>query len=134
MSILPSIGEVLRQIVKKPVTNLFPAKYLPPTITGYLSQVSEGRAAINPPIMTPPGFRGRIAYDRDTCIGCKLCTRICPANAIEFIPETKRIRIYVTQCVFCSQCTSICPTDSLAMSDAFLIATEDRFDEQMIVE
>ena len=34
---------------------------------------------------------------------------VCPAHAIEFLPSTKRIRIYVAQCIFCSQCTNICP-------------------------
>lgn len=134
MSFLPTISEVLRQVLKKPVTNTFPAKYLPPSITGFLKQVSEGKAEIHPPIATPPNYRGKILYDRDTCIGCKICTRVCPANAIEFITETKRIRIYVTQCIFCSQCNDACPVDALQMSEEFLLATENRFDENMIVE
>jgi NAD(P)H-quinone oxidoreductase subunit I len=134
MSFLPMISEVLRQVLKKPATNTFPAKYLPPSITGFLKQVGEGKAEIHPPIETPPNFRGKILYDRDTCIGCKICTRVCPANAIEFIPETKRIRIYVTQCIFCSQCNDACPVDALQMSEEFLLATENRFDENMIVE
>jgi NAD(P)H-quinone oxidoreductase subunit I len=134
MSMLPAIPEVLKQLLKKPATNTFPAKYLPGSITEYLQKVTEGKAEIHPPIETPPGFRGRITYDRDTCIGCKICTRVCPANAIEFIPETKRIRIYVTQCIFCSQCNDACPVDALHMSSDFMIATEDRFEDAMIVE
>ena len=134
MSFLPSMVEVLRQFFRKPATNLFPAKYLPPSITGFLKDVGEGKAQVNPPIETPPKFRGKIVYDRDTCIGCKICTRVCPAHAIEFIPETKRIRIYVTQCIFCSQCNDACPVDALHMSDEFLLADEDRFSENMLVE
>ncbi len=134
MSMLPAIPEVLKQLLKKPATNTFPAKYLPGSITEYLQKVTEGKAEIHPPIETPPRFRGRITYDRDTCIGCKICTRVCPANAIEFIPETKRIRIYVTQCIFCSQCNDACPVDALHMSSDFMIATEDRFEDAMIVE
>lgn len=134
MKFLPTVAEVLRQIIKTPATNIFPAKYLPPSITGFLRSVGEGKASIHPPIGTPPGFRGKITYDRDTCTGCKLCIRVCPANAIEFLPETKRVRIYVTQCVFCSQCNDACPTGSLVMSDEFLLATEDRYAEHMIVE
>lgn len=134
MKVLPTMAEVLRQVWRRPVTNLFPARYLPPSIRDLLDQVAAGKATINPPIPTPPNYRGRITYDRESCIGCKLCTRVCPANAIEFLPETKRVRIYVTQCVFCAQCTDACPKNSLSMSDEFLLATDDRYSEAMIVE
>lgn len=134
MSFLPTMAEIFRQFFRKPATNVFPAKYLPPSITGFLKAVGEGKATIHPPVETPPKFRGQIVYDRDTCIGCKICTRVCPAHAIEFIPETKRIRIYVTQCIFCSQCNDACPVDALHMSEAFLIANEDRYAEELIVE
>jgi len=134
MKVLPTMGEVLRQVWKTPVTNLFPARYLPPSIRDLLDQVAAGKATLNPPIPTPPNYRGRITYDRESCIGCRLCTRVCPANAIEFLPETKRIRIYVTQCIFCAQCTDACPKSSLSMSDEFLLATGDRYSEAMIVE
>lgn len=131
---LPSVGMVIRQVLKKPATNLFPAKHLPPSITGFLGKVAAGKAAITPPIAAPDRFRGMIQYDRESCIGCRLCLRVCPAHAIEFLPETKRIRIYVTSCVFCSQCNDVCSTGSLKMSGNFLLATEDRFNESMIVE
>ncbi len=131
---LPSVSLVLRQLLKKPATNLFPAKHLPPSITAYLEAVAGGTATLTPPVQTPPKFRGKIIYDRDTCIGCKMCIRVCPANAIEFLPDTKRVRIWVTQCVFCSQCNEVCPKDSLHMSDEFLLATENRYSEAMIVE
>lgn len=134
MSSLPMFLETLRQIIKKPATNLFPAKYLPGSITGFLGKVSEGKAAINPPVETPGDFRGKIIYDRDTCIGCKLCTRVCPSHAIEFVPGTKTVRIYVTQCIFCSQCNDICPVSCLHMSRDFLLADENRYSENLIVE
>lgn len=131
---LPSVPMVLRQLFKKPATNFFPAKNLPPSITEFLEAVKAGNATINPPIPTPARYRGKIVYDRDSCIGCKICIRVCPANAIEFIPETKRVRIWVTQCVFCAQCNDVCPKGSLHMSSEFLLATEDRFNEDLIVE
>ena len=134
MSFFPMIGEVIRQIFKKPATNLFPIKYLPRSITGFLSDVNEGKAVINPTIATPDNFRGKIVYERDKCIGCKICIRVCPANAIEFIKETKTVRIYVTQCIFCSQCNDVCPVNCLHMSDEFTLATEDRYSENLIVE
>ncbi|HDQ07667.1 MAG TPA: 4Fe-4S dicluster domain-containing protein [Methanoculleus sp.] len=134
MSLLPAVLEVLRQFFRKPVTNPFPAKYLPPSITTFFRKAATGEGRVNPPVKTPARFRGKITYDRDACIGCRLCTRVCPAHAIEFLPETKTVRIFVTQCIFCSQCNDVCPVSCLHMSEEFLIATENRYSEEMIVE
>jgi formate hydrogenlyase subunit 6/NADH:ubiquinone oxidoreductase subunit I len=134
MATLPMIPELLKQLLSMPATNTFPAKYLPPSVTEFLKKVGAGEAVIHPTIATPPKFRGKITYDREGCTGCSLCVKICPSHAIEFLPETKRIRIWVTQCVFCGQCTDICPKGGLVMSDEFLLANEDRFGEDQIVE
>lgn len=134
MAGLPMLSELIQQLFRKPATNAFPARYLPPSVTQFLNSVAQGEAAINPPVPVPPKFRGKIAYDRESCIGCSLCLRVCPAHAIEFLPETKRIRIYVAQCIFCSQCNDICPKGSLHMTPEFLLATENRFAESQIVE
>jgi hypothetical protein len=58
MATFPMIPELLRQLLKKPATNLFSARYLPLSVTGFLKKVSSGEATINPPIETPPKFRG----------------------------------------------------------------------------
>ena len=134
MAGLPLVPELLKQLLSRPDTNAFPARHLPPSVTGFLAKVGRGEAAISPPVPTPPKYRGKIVYDREACIGCSLCLKVCPAHAIEFIPETKRIRIYITQCIFCSQCNDICPKDALHMSADFLLATEDRYAESQIVE
>jgi NAD(P)H-quinone oxidoreductase subunit I len=130
-SMLP---QVFSQMFKKPFTNKFPAKYIPPSVTRYLQDVQSGKATMIPPVETPEGFRGKIQYDRDTCIGCKLCMKVCPTDAIEFIPETKKIRIYLARCCFCSQCNDICPKDCLHMSNEFLIADTDKYSKDLIVE
>lgn len=134
MAHLPLLPELLKQLFLTPATNLFPFKYLPPSITGYLQKVSRGEAVINQPVATPPKFRGKIVYDREGCTGCTLCIKVCPAHAIDLLPETKRMRIWISQCIFCSQCTDACPKNGLQMSDEFLIADEDRFSENLIVE
>jgi len=130
-SILP---KVLSQMFKKPWTNKFPAKYQPSNTTKYLKAVGTGKVKINPPIPTPPGFRGKIIYDKEKCIGCKLCIKVCPCEAIEYKEKDKKIKIYIGRCCFCSQCNDVCPTNCLSMGDEFLLADSDPYAKGLIVE
>jgi len=126
--------ELLKQLFKKPATNVFPFTYYPDSILKLLEKVEKGEAKINPPVEIPKNFRGKIVYDRDECIGCKLCIKVCPAEAIEFIPDKKKIRIHIDHCIFCSQCNDICPVKCLNMSEEFLLADTDRSSSKLIVE
>lgn len=128
------IPKVFVQMFKKPFTNKFPVKYAPGDVTGLLKQVGEGKVAINPPVETPPNFRGKIQYDKESCIGCKLCMKVCPTAAIQFKEEEKKIKIFLARCCFCAQCNDICPKDSLSMSNEFLLADTDKYSNDLIVE
>jgi len=128
------IRPVLVQLFKKPFTNKFPVKYTPKSTTKLLEAVGEGKAQIIPPVETPPGFRGKIQYDKEKCTGCRLCIRVCPSNAIEFKPKEKKIKIYLARCTFCSQCNDVCPVKCLSMSNEFLLADTDKYSKDMIVE
>jgi ferredoxin len=130
-SMLPS---VFAQMFKKPWTNKFPAKYAPANTTQFLADVGAGKAKLIPPIETPPGFRGKIQYDKEKCIGCKLCLKVCPCGAIEFKEKEKKIKIYLARCCFCAQCNDICPSDCLSMGDEFLLADVDPYSKDLIVE
>ena len=127
-------GTLIKQLLSKPATNPFPARYMPKSVTGLLAKVAAGKAAIHPPVPVPEDLRGKIAYDREKCIGCQLCIRVCPANVIEFLPEDKKIRMYVARCTFCAHCVDACPVDALATTPNFLLADTDRFSENVIVE
>jgi len=130
-SMLPS---VLVQMFKKPWTNKFPAKYAPANTTKFLEDVDAGKAKLVPPVETPPNFRGKIKYDKEKCIGCELCLKVCPCNAIEFKPEEKKIKIFLARCCFCSQCNDICPVNCLSMSNEFLLADVDPYSKNLVVE
>ena len=119
---------------KKPYTNKFPAKYTPSNVTDFLKEVNEGKIKINPPIETPENFRGKIKYDYESCIGCKLCIKVCPCEAIQYKEKDKKIKIYLSRCCFCSQCNDVCPTKCLSMSDEFLLADSDPYSKGLIVE
>lgn len=128
------VGIILKQLFLKPATNKFPAKYAPVSIIQFLDKVTKGELKLIPPIPVPPQFRGKIAYDREKCSGCKLCVKICPTRAIEFIPEEKKVKIFISRCCFCAQCVEICPVDALAMTDEFLLSTYDKYADDLILQ
>lgn len=131
------LKELIRRLfsIDRPVTNLFPAKYMPVSIAEFLGKVESGEAEMNSPVDTPSGFRGKLQYDRETCIGCGQCVSVCPSKAIKFKEDEEKIKIYVTRCTFCALCTDICPVNCLEMDeDGFLIAAGDKFSENLVVE
>ncbi|GAI38947.1 unnamed protein product [marine sediment metagenome] len=124
---------LLKQLLLTPATNKFPAKYAPKSVIDFLNKVQKGRKLLIPPIEVPPKFRGKISYNRDKCTGCQLCLKICPTKAIEFIPEEKKIKIFVSRCCFCAQCNDICPTGALSMTDEFMLSSYDKYAEALVV-
>jgi formate hydrogenlyase subunit 6/NADH:ubiquinone oxidoreductase subunit I len=86
-----------------------------------------------PPVPVPPKFRGKIAYNKEKCTGCRLCINICPTKAIEFIPEEKKVKIFIARCCFCAQCVDICPVHVLWMTDEFLLASYDKYAGELVV-
>jgi formate hydrogenlyase subunit 6/NADH:ubiquinone oxidoreductase subunit I len=115
------LPQIFKQVFSRTVTNLFPAAHMPSSMTEALS--SPGA---NPPVPVGRRFRGRLDYDRAKCIGCRLCVRVCPAKAADYLAEEKKIVIHNDRCCFCAQCTEICPVKCLAMSDDFMISSYDR--------
>ena len=127
----PAFFELVKQILSKPATNLFPSKFAPPSIKKFLS-----KGKINPPVAVPNGYRGKLMYNRDKCIGCGMCVRVCPAAAMKLVgePPKRKIRHYVSRCTFCGICTEVCPVKCLHMSDEFLLADFDKYSDNLIVD
>lgn len=85
---------------------------------------------------TPPtSFRGRpVLVQRDDgierCVACGLCSRVCPALAIEVqASETEfekerypeKFEINMLRCIFCGFCEEVCPEEAIVMSDEYIL-------------
>ena len=100
------LKEALKKLFSKPVTQKYPKE--------------------KPKL--PEGFRGRIAWNKDTCIFCMLCQMNCPTGAITINKAEKTWSIDVGKCIFCGRCHDVCPTNpkSVYNTDIYEIAEFDR--------
>jgi len=62
--------------------------------------------------------------DRVKCVGCELCTAVCPQEAVEFVPgvveegklvQRPTVDIDPQKCNFCGECVIVCPVNALTM-------------------
>ena len=79
------------------------------------------------PYQPPPGFRGRVRFDADACIGCGACAQVCPPKCIDVVDDVecdspKRTLIqHVDACIWCGQCERYCPTgEGIRMTDEYI--------------
>ena len=106
-----------------------------------------------PEVKTPlsPRFRGKLAlmrYDNgeERCIACKLCSAVCPAQAISIESEeradgtrrTVKFDIDAFKCIYCGFCEEACPVDAIVEGPNFEFATETRaelfYDKQKLLD
>ncbi len=83
----------------------------------------------------PASFRGRPVLVQnpdgvERCVACGLCSRVCPAIAIEVqASETElekerypvKFEINMVRCIFCGFCEEVCPEEAIVMSDEYIL-------------
>ena len=77
----------------------------------------------------PQDFRGMVEFVASRCIGCKLCVRDCPADAIKINKVgDKRFEctIELDHCLYCAQCVDSCNKEALVATKKFELAQLDR--------
>jgi formate hydrogenlyase subunit 6/NADH:ubiquinone oxidoreductase subunit I len=76
----------------------------------------------------PENSRGRPIFDVTLCVGCGLCSKYCPAKAIEMVEFNgkKRPQFRLDKCIFCYQCAETCRKGAIKSSIFFAMATTDK--------
>jgi NADH-quinone oxidoreductase subunit I len=83
----------------------------------------------------PPAFRGRpvlVVNENgvERCVACGLCSRVCPALAIEVQASETELEkerypvlfeINMLRCIFCGFCEEVCPEEAIVMSDEYIL-------------
>jgi formate hydrogenlyase subunit 6/NADH:ubiquinone oxidoreductase subunit I len=107
-SVTPMVKELLAHLFRKAATSKYPFV----------------KAEV------PEGFRGKQIYDINLCISCGLCSRDCPAKAIEMVEVDGKRRplFHLDLCIFCYQCAESCPRNAIKSSKFFELASTNKSD------
>lgn len=77
-------------------------------------------------------YRGKLTFDKDVCIGCGLCIRVCSGNAI-----TKSIKVVedgqeitmtfdMSSCTFCGLCQDFCSKKAIILTEEAIIVEKEK--------
>lgn len=107
-----------------------------------IKAVAKGPYTVRFPFQPPDidkAFRGLPRFDKDKCVLCGACERICPTGAITCIDDAERkIRTMHrdwNNCIWCSQCAAYCTVgDGIEITNEFDISTLEKESSQEHIE
>ena len=67
----------------------------------------------------PQTNRGRVVWDLQKCIWCRLCEKNCPTLAITTDKEHRTQTIVRARCIACGTCVDVCPTNTISMEPKY---------------
>ncbi|MFH0989775.1 MAG: NADH-quinone oxidoreductase subunit NuoI [bacterium] len=130
--------EEKRKIIRKKDLTITQLLYIVEILKGLkltISQIFKPKFTYNYPEerFKPEGsFRGRPVLVEENgverCVACGLCSRVCPALAIEVqASETElekerypeKFEINMVRCIFCGFCEEVCPEEAIIMSKEY---------------
>ena len=76
----------------------------------------------------PNTFRGKPDWNCEKCIACKVCEKVCPANAICIDKQLENIsfNLDLSKCIMCGNCMYYCPKSAIVLSKEYELATDDK--------
>lgn len=126
------------KIVRKKDLTFLQRMYLPEIFKGLrmtIAEVIKPKFTMRYPEVKfepPVSFRGRPVLVEEQgverCVACGLCSRVCPALAIEVqASETElekerypeKFEINMVRCIFCGFCEEVCPEEAIVMSNEY---------------
>ena len=128
--------------------NFFEKLYIPEIVKGLaltFKNMRKPKVTMEYPevkFQPPSSYRGRpvLVLEEngvERCVACGLCSRVCPALAIEVqAAETnidkerfpEKFEINMIRCIFCGFCEEVCPEEAIVMSKDYELVFQKRSD------
>lgn len=133
---------------RKKDLNLLEKLYIPEIVKGLnitLKRMFQPKVTLQYPeekFAPSASYRGRPVLVQEEngverCVACGLCSRVCPALAIEVqAAETEldkerypeKFEINMLRCIFCGFCEEVCPEEAIVMSKDYELVFSNRED------